>query len=624
MTKESYNPLTESGKDGLYKKIIGETQQQTTKERAEIESNIQNFSATELLSLTSEQLRAAFFRKVTTGQAEAVQKDVADFQHWSQIAIDFKGNADAEAIVGAGNLLPSEVRCVEITDLDGHRRAGIRMSSPRVGYYDAAGYIGIHSGYQIRIVPPAEANQQNFIMRLALPATEIVSYYTHDDHPQRFAKALKEYKFTFESAEDRQAVTDEEQKSHHDFLEMIKDRESYAEKIGQLSGSLKQEPLNDQQRQIFDQIASQSGTLLAENGPFSTLTAQLPLPPPQRGTLPLAEIVTIVRAHQAEFIANLQAVAYQESRYNPEVVGRPTNYGQARGLFQFLPGTWSANLERYQGWGVRFAGDESDIFNPAGQIKMATLEYARLFAGYIKYGLNSATSLNACAAAWFTGENRQALQNYVRQAKYGHSETGDLSGLNDGGANVSTYMAETSKRRQFFLNGEVVSSENETPSANPFDRYIPRSPYIKVNQPIWLRREAIATFTELEKCLADWNKSGQKISLVVNSSYRNFARQSYLYKNRGKGFVARPGESPHHTGGAMDLNLELNGQIALGIKNGRDAVMNEAAYQRLQQLMSQAGWSQPYIEEGDLVHFEMNERLAHRDDPRWAKVDRRA
>ncbi len=117
-----------------------------------------------LMKLESERPGALLFAFTTWGDKYAHVK-VEDFEPYknpapgTEVEIHFRGNDQAYWKVGAGDIFPSQVQCITVTDDAGKPRTGARRTSPRNGFYDHNGYIPIFDNYKIKIEPPEKAQE---------------------------------------------------------------------------------------------------------------------------------------------------------------------------------------------------------------------------------------------------------------------------------------------------------------------------------------------------------------------------------------------------------------------------------------------------------------------------------
>jgi cell wall-associated NlpC family hydrolase len=87
-----------------------------------------------------------------------------NIQEWDEIIVDFGRNMDANARIGAADILPPPVQIVKIIDKDQNVRIGVRkIIDGRAGYYDANNkYIPIYTGYALRIPTALELKRSEF------------------------------------------------------------------------------------------------------------------------------------------------------------------------------------------------------------------------------------------------------------------------------------------------------------------------------------------------------------------------------------------------------------------------------------------------------------------------------
>lgn len=131
---------------------------------------VENVPAKELLRLeilgrgTLSKMYA--FKETRNEKGETVETplDVNDIKEGDSIRIDFGRNANADAKLGAGHLLPANVEVVKIIDRDMNVRIGRRaVVGGRVGYYDENGkYLPIYSGFRIRVPTAAELSAPEY------------------------------------------------------------------------------------------------------------------------------------------------------------------------------------------------------------------------------------------------------------------------------------------------------------------------------------------------------------------------------------------------------------------------------------------------------------------------------
>ena len=96
-------------------------------------------------------------QKQNDGEEIDVPVSEHDVKAGMDMSVDFGDNGNADNRVGAGHMLPPSVNAIKVTDDKGSVRIGQRMIvGDRVGYYDAMGYIDIHTSYTIHIPTDAE------------------------------------------------------------------------------------------------------------------------------------------------------------------------------------------------------------------------------------------------------------------------------------------------------------------------------------------------------------------------------------------------------------------------------------------------------------------------------------
>ncbi|MDD4151767.1 MAG: glucosaminidase domain-containing protein [Candidatus Gracilibacteria bacterium] len=141
------------------------------------DKNIESIEASKLLNIENEKsgfISKTFAYKQTKderGDIIETPLDVADIKENDKIKVDFGKNNSANYRIGAGDLLPTNVKVVKIKDQNGNERVGVRSIGTKssgitkVGYYDKGGYIPVFSGYTIEI--PSLEEQEKIISDLS-------------------------------------------------------------------------------------------------------------------------------------------------------------------------------------------------------------------------------------------------------------------------------------------------------------------------------------------------------------------------------------------------------------------------------------------------------------------------
>ncbi|MBI2463753.1 hypothetical protein HYV57_02255 [Candidatus Peregrinibacteria bacterium] len=131
-----------------------------------------------------------------------------EFLPGDALNVDFHNNARVENIIGAGDILPPQIRVIMVESKDGEKRMGVRRSSPRVGYYDEHGYMPIFSGDTIII--PDEAQIREY----------------EGDKKMSISDDLRHVYFTSEEVKDQSRG---EEVSKHTFIQQIRESKEKGE-----------------------------------------------------------------------------------------------------------------------------------------------------------------------------------------------------------------------------------------------------------------------------------------------------------------------------------------------------------------------------------------------------------
>ncbi|MFZ3232633.1 MAG: NlpC/P60 family protein [Patescibacteria group bacterium] len=176
---------------------------------------VENVPAKELLALelasrgTLSKMYA--FKETRNEQGETVETplDVNDIQEGDNIRIDFGRNANADAKLGAGHLLPARIEVVKVIDRDLNVRIGRRATvGGRVGYYDQNGkYLPIYSGFQIRVPTAVELGTPEYAK---LGATSAINTDAKalEKREKEEAEAMEKFRKVLEASEASDRATD--------------------------------------------------------------------------------------------------------------------------------------------------------------------------------------------------------------------------------------------------------------------------------------------------------------------------------------------------------------------------------------------------------------------------------
>ena len=77
-------------------------------------------------------------------------KDKESYKEGDKVLVHFQGNETAYWEIGAGDMLPENVREVKISDSEGNSRIGKRKGL-KCGFYDSKGYIPVFDNYTIEV-----------------------------------------------------------------------------------------------------------------------------------------------------------------------------------------------------------------------------------------------------------------------------------------------------------------------------------------------------------------------------------------------------------------------------------------------------------------------------------------
>lgn len=114
--------------------------------------------------------------------------------------VDFKGNDLAEWNVGAGHMLPPEIKAIKVYDETGAvvcERAERGIQAGRVGYFGAmkqsgeTGYIAVHTGYKIEILETQETNNEETQQRIKAENEHFILMGYRSEIRNRFEKYIK-------------------------------------------------------------------------------------------------------------------------------------------------------------------------------------------------------------------------------------------------------------------------------------------------------------------------------------------------------------------------------------------------------------------------------------------------
>ncbi len=176
---------------------------------------VENVPAKELLALelasrgTLSKMYAFKETKNEKGETVETPLDINDIQEGDNIRIDFGRNANADAKLGAGHLLPARIEVVKIIDRDLNVRIGRRMTvGGRVGYYDQNGkYLPIYSGFQIRVPTAAELGTPEYAK---LGATSAINTDAKvlEKREKEEAEAMEKFRKVLEASEASDRATD--------------------------------------------------------------------------------------------------------------------------------------------------------------------------------------------------------------------------------------------------------------------------------------------------------------------------------------------------------------------------------------------------------------------------------
>lgn len=131
-----------------------------------------------------------------------------EFLPGDALNVDFHNNSRAEKIIGAGDILPPQIRVIMVQTKNGEKRMGVRSSSPRVGYYDEHGYMPIFSGDKI-IIPDE---------------SQIKAY--ENETQMSSSTDLRHLYFTSEEVKDQSL---DEEASKHTFIQRVRESKEKGE-----------------------------------------------------------------------------------------------------------------------------------------------------------------------------------------------------------------------------------------------------------------------------------------------------------------------------------------------------------------------------------------------------------
>lgn len=285
-----------------------------------------------------------------------------EFSPGSEFQVHFQNNRRAERTIGAGDMLPAQVRTIMVRSNDGEERIGTRRSSPRVGYYDKDGYMPVFTGDTIII--PTEEMIRSFEEKSGMTFAE-------------------DFRKVFRTREEVEAVREEEADSKRGFIDRVRSVIEKADKdfLGYINLEFKNE----------------------FGGNLESIDTDRPASAAEKEEIGLKMGLD---SHELSVLQRLfEAIATQESSGKYEAVGTQilggSYFGEcAIGRYQIMPTNW-------RNWSKELAG-EVLLPTAANQDLVAFMKMAEYMRNFRR--LNDRDRIQMVAASWFGFGDRPAAQ----------------------------------------------------------------------------------------------------------------------------------------------------------------------------------------------------------------------